>query len=249
MRTVYEELCYLRNTLQNQSSLLLAEANKFERNLKENEPHNKLTLKIVQQEFKKIREIIIHNNLEAENVNRNYFLILPPDVLSLLVFYLPSFTELGKLASVSKNFHNLITSNQDKYLEYFCVDWWNNYLGKKHLNSLSISLQWIQRSALDYNPLFSWKWFGHCIRRYNDQAWTVENQVLYLGKIGDGKLEGMGIHMRSSTVIIGHHEQGLIDGPGVELNDHYNYIYVVDICVQTLLTIFREIFQEDTMME
>src|ERR1700730_17949685 len=96
--------------------------------------------------------------------------ILPSDILPLLFSFLPSFTELGRMASVSKEFNQIINRDESLWMS-LCFDWWGDQLEFKpfdavhtQLNNIGNNhvLSWAQSQVLSFNPIFSWKWFGKC---------------------------------------------------------------------------------------
>src|SRR5690242_19149911 len=105
-----DELLYLRQFIKNQFSLLDDLADQYETTLKQklsNGSETEFALKL----FQKIRKAIVNTKNEAENFSRNYFSVVPSEIFSVIISNL-SFQELGRMASVSKNFYVIITAEE-----------------------------------------------------------------------------------------------------------------------------------------
>lgn len=156
----------------------------------------------VLKEFHKLHGFITATKNSAEKFARNWFSLLPSDILYLLFSFLP-FQELGRMASVSKKFNGIINKDE-RFWKSLCLDWWDDQLEFKPFQTMynldltveyTHPLSWTQEKLL-FNPIFNWKWFAKCAKRYQSLGWKLEGRgkhdhqtALSFGTLEDGQLE------------------------------------------------------------
>jgi len=193
-----DELVTLRRFVQDESLFLVNISYNVEKNLakKAYEDPQGFTLDYVLQEFHKLQKNIISTRKHAELLTKNWFDILPLDMVELVVSFLP-ISALGRMATVSKRVNSIMS--KDKIWKSACITLWNDcpelrdILQKTNIHPLI----WIQDQLISFNNMYSWKWFGKCFKSCGKLSWICKpinfQTILNMGPIKDGQLVGMGV--------------------------------------------------------
>src|SRR5690242_12945163 len=136
------------------------------------EEESRISIGVV-QEFQELQNAIIKTKSRADNFAQNWFSKLPFDIIVLFISFLPSFTELGRMACVSKEFNRIINTDE-RFWKVLCLDWWSrqedceniSYYFQESQVECAHPLEWIHAQAYSFDPEFSWKWFGKCCMQY-----------------------------------------------------------------------------------
>jgi len=140
------------------------------------------------------------------------FSVLPPELVLLIFYLLPSFREIVQFSRTCKRFQPY--SNNELVWKRHALSWWES----REFSKKTPLEPTVKEVLLDY-PEKNWKYFGKCLYfegRQDGNSTHIKNDYITIGETKNGKLEGWGVDIfkDGTFTTIGYYISGNLNGKG-----------------------------------